>query len=244
MLVWLLKMEIGTNLINLEFWLWWASPGRNPDLRNRLRRRREKGLNDFRAGGDSGTAGTGRRGRLWFEAQSRTNPWWIERELLSFYEIGLNYSEQAELIEQFLVGSWFLWLFGIGPFFGDVREFAVFWAIKFRVSLWGLDTLVEHIFESQSLINVLNRGCALRRVLLHRRRRLTAALRSGACFLASFVTTSAKICLLNEVERLCRAWSNDRQWRWTFTEEMLLIEGLTFRSLKVPLHSRFGYKIV
>ena len=75
MLVWLLKMEIGTNLINLEFWLWWASPGRNPDLRNRLRRRREKGLNDFRAGGDSGTAGTGRRGRLWFEAQSRTNPW-------------------------------------------------------------------------------------------------------------------------------------------------------------------------
>jgi len=108
-------------LINLEFWLWWASPGRDPDLRNRLRRRHEKGLNDFRAGGDSGTAGTGRRGRLWFEAQSRTNPWWIEREILSFCEIGLNYSEQAELIEQFFSGGKlvFLWLFGIGPFFGD-----------------------------------------------------------------------------------------------------------------------------
>ena len=64
-----------------------------------------------------------------------------ELDGISFCEIGLNWEEQAELIEQaearilwdlwwsILMGSWFfLWLFGIGPFFGDVREFAVFWA--------------------------------------------------------------------------------------------------------------------
>ena len=94
------------------------------------------------------------RGRLWFRALTRANS---EKEIrrkimselanldeldgISFCEIGLNWEEQAELIEQAearilwdlwwsdLMGSWFfLWLFGIGPFFGDVREFAVFWA--------------------------------------------------------------------------------------------------------------------
>jgi len=111
--------KIGTNLINLEFWFLVSFTRSESRPAEQAPSPPRKGLNDFRAGGDSGTAGTGCRGRLWFEAQSRTNPWWIERELLSFCEIGLNYSEQAELIEQFLVGSWFLWLFGIGPFFGD-----------------------------------------------------------------------------------------------------------------------------
>lgn len=39
-----LKLE---RLINLEFRFWWASPGRDPDLRNRLRRRAKKGWTTF-----------------------------------------------------------------------------------------------------------------------------------------------------------------------------------------------------
>ena len=136
MLVWLLGWQNRHEFDKFRILVfWWASPGRDPDLRNRLRRRREKGWTTF--------------GRAEIQEQQEQDvevdfgsklltipneplkaglikcqfleisPWWIERELLSFCEIGLNYSEQAELIEQFLVGSWFLWLFGIGPFFGD-----------------------------------------------------------------------------------------------------------------------------
>lgn len=60
--------KIGTNLINLEFWFLVSFTRSESRPAEQAPSPPRKGLNDFRAGGDSGTAGTGRRGRLWFEA--------------------------------------------------------------------------------------------------------------------------------------------------------------------------------